>query len=39
MILAVGHAAQDATIPAAANVKKPLDQILSFNPKPNPQGT
>jgi len=29
MILAVGHPAPDATIPAAAKVKKPLDEILS----------
>ena len=29
MILAVGHPAEDATVPAAAKVKKPLDQILT----------
>ena len=29
MILAVGHAAADARIPAVAKVKKPLDDILS----------
>ncbi len=29
MIIAVGHAAKDATIPAVAKVKKPLDQIMS----------
>lgn len=29
MILAVGHPAQDATVPAAAKEKKPLDQILT----------
>ena len=29
MILAVGHAASDAKIPAVAKVKKPLDEILS----------
>ncbi len=29
MILAVGHAADDATIPAAAKIKKPLDEILT----------
>ncbi|WP_407494402.1 nitroreductase family protein [Pseudooceanicola sp. MF1-13] len=33
MILAVGHAAEDATIPAAAKAKKPLSEILSFNPQ------
>jgi iodotyrosine deiodinase len=30
MILAVGHPARDATVPAAAKVKKPLDEILSI---------
>jgi nitroreductase len=29
MILAVGHPAPDATVPAVAKLKKPLDQILS----------
>ncbi len=29
MILAVGHPAEDATIPAVAKIKKPLDQILT----------
>lgn len=29
MILAVGHPSADASIPAAAKRKKPLDQILS----------
>ena len=29
MILAVGHAAQDATVPAVAKIKKPLDEILT----------
>lgn len=29
MILAVGHAAEDATVPAAAKVKKPLEEILT----------
>ncbi|GAA4222635.1 nitroreductase [Sagittula marina] len=29
MILAVGHAAADATTPAAARIKKPLDQIMT----------
>lgn len=29
MILAVGHAAEDATVPAVAKIKKPLDQILT----------
>jgi hypothetical protein len=29
MILAVGHPAADAHIPAVAKVKKPLDEILS----------
>lgn len=30
MILAVGHAAADATVPAVAKMKKPLDEILSI---------
>lgn len=29
MILAVGHPAQDATVPAVAKIKKPLEEILS----------
>lgn len=29
MIIAVGHAAKDATVPAVAKIKKPLDEILS----------
>lgn len=29
MILAVGHPADDATVPAAAKIKKPLEEILS----------
>lgn len=29
MILAVGHPAEDATVPAVAKVKKPLDEIMS----------
>ncbi|MCV0426552.1 MAG: nitroreductase family protein [Roseibium sp.] len=29
MILAVGHPAEDATVPAAAKLKKPLDEIMS----------
>ncbi|QDG74877.1 nitroreductase family protein [Labrenzia sp. PHM005] len=29
MILAVGHPAEDATVPAAAKIKKPLGEILS----------
>ncbi|MEL7256657.1 MAG: nitroreductase family protein [Pseudomonadota bacterium] len=29
MILAVGHAAEDATVPAAAKVKKPLEEIMA----------
>lgn len=31
MILAVGHAAEGATVPAAAKFKKPLDQILTVH--------
>ncbi len=30
MILAVGHPAADATVPAAAKVKKPLEEILTL---------
>jgi len=30
MILAVGHAASDATVPRVAKIKKPLDQIRSI---------
>lgn len=30
MILAVGHAAPDATVPAVAKLKKPLEEILSI---------
>jgi iodotyrosine deiodinase len=30
MILAVGHPAKDATVPAAAGIKKPLDEILTI---------
>ncbi len=29
MIVAVGHAAEDATVPAVAKIKKPLDEILT----------
>ena len=29
MILATGHAASDATVPAVAKIKKPLDEILT----------
>lgn len=35
MILAVGHAAEDATVPRAATVKKPLTEILTVNPEGN----
>lgn len=31
MILAVGHAAEHASVPAAAKVKKPLDEILTVH--------
>ena len=31
MILAVGHPAADATVPAAAKVKKPLEEIMSVS--------
>lgn len=30
MIIAVGHAAEDATVPAVAKIKKPLNEILSI---------
>ncbi|MBV7410203.1 nitroreductase family protein [Maritimibacter sp. DP1N21-5] len=30
MILAVGHPAQEATVPAVAKIKKPLDEILKM---------
>ena len=30
MILAIGHPADDATVPAAAKIKKPLDKILTI---------
>lgn len=30
MIVAVGHAARSAKVPAVAKIKKPLDEILSF---------
>ena len=30
ILLVVGHPAEDATVPAAAKIKKPLDQIASF---------
>lgn len=30
MIIAVGHAAKDAKVPAVAKIKKPLDEILTF---------
>ncbi|EAQ03729.1 nitroreductase family protein [Pseudooceanicola batsensis HTCC2597] len=33
MILAVGHAAAGATVPAAAKRKKPLSEILTVNPE------
>lgn len=29
MILAIGHASEDATVPAVAKMKKPLDEILT----------
>lgn len=32
MILAVGHPAENATVPAVAKVKKPLDEILTVYP-------
>ena len=35
MILAVGHAAPDATVPRAATHKKPLTEILTVNPEEN----
>lgn len=31
MILAVGHPAEDATVPAVAKIKKPLDEILTLH--------
>lgn len=34
MILAVGHPAPSATVPAVALLKKPLAEILSLDPKP-----
>jgi len=30
MILAVGHSAENATVPAVAKIKKPLDEILTM---------
>ena len=30
MIIAVGHPADDASIPAVAKIKKPLDEILTI---------
>ena len=30
MILAVGHASKDATVPSVAKIKKPLDEILTL---------
>ncbi|MGB7320141.1 MAG: nitroreductase family protein, partial [Albidovulum sp.] len=30
MILAVGHASDEATVPAVAKIKKPLDEILTI---------
>lgn len=35
MILAVGHAAEHATVPAAAKVKKPLEEIMTVFAKPS----
>jgi len=32
MIIAVGHPAADATVPAVAKIKKPLEEIMSVNP-------
>lgn len=32
MILAVGHPTEDATVPAVAKIKKPLDEILTLFP-------
>ncbi len=32
MILAVGHPAEDATVPAVAKIKKPLEEILTVFP-------
>ncbi|MCR9113522.1 MAG: hypothetical protein NXH84_09625 [Rhodobacteraceae bacterium] len=31
MILAVGHAAENVTVPAAAKVRKPLDEIMTVH--------
>ncbi|MEL6118586.1 MAG: nitroreductase family protein [Pseudomonadota bacterium] len=31
MILAVGHAAKDATVPKSATVKKPIDEIMTIH--------
>lgn len=30
MIIAAGHPTEEATIPAAATIKKPLDEILAI---------
>jgi len=30
MILAIGHPSEDATVPAVAKMKKPLDEILTI---------
>jgi hypothetical protein len=30
MILAVGHPADDATVPAIAKIKKPLEEIMTL---------
>ncbi|MEM9757483.1 MAG: nitroreductase family protein [Pseudomonadota bacterium] len=35
MILACGHASEDATVPAAAKIKKPLDEIAAFYEAPS----
>ncbi|WP_136636417.1 nitroreductase family protein [Pseudooceanicola onchidii] len=35
MILAVGHASKDATVPQKALQKKPLSEILTLNPESN----
>ncbi|MDN2568564.1 nitroreductase family protein [Aquibium sp. A9E412] len=37
MILAVGHPAADATVPAAAKIKKPLEAILTVRPPDAPE--
>ncbi|WP_052245390.1 nitroreductase family protein [Halocynthiibacter namhaensis] len=34
MIVAVGHPSEDATVPAVAKMKKPMDEIMSVNPAP-----